>query len=49
MRRGIGGEPDPIDYKEKQTKLEEFKRLEEPGKINLYYLDETGFCLNCLY
>ena len=22
-----------------------FKRLDEQGEINLYYLDETGFCL----
>lgn len=45
MRRGVGGEPDPIEYKEKKAKLEEFKRLEDQGQINLYYLDETGFCL----
>lgn len=45
MRRGVGGEPDPVEYSEKQTKLEEFKRLEDQGEINLYYLDETGFCL----
>jgi transposase len=45
MRRSVGGEPDPIEYEEKQTQLEEFKRLEDQGEINLYYLDETGFCL----
>jgi transposase len=44
MRRGVGGEPDPREYQEKQIKLEEFKRLEDQGKLNLYYLDETGFC-----
>ena len=42
MRRGVGGEPDPREYREKQIKLEEFKRLEDQGKLNLYYLDETG-------
>lgn len=45
MRRDVGGETDPIEYKEKSAQLTEFKRLEDEGKINLYYLDETGFCL----
>lgn len=45
MRRDVEGEPDPIEYKEKSAQLTEFKRLEDEGKINLYYLDETGFCL----
>jgi len=45
MRRDVGGKPDPLEYKEKKAQLEEFKRLEDEGKIDLYYLDETGFCL----
>ncbi len=45
MRRDVGGEPNPIEYKEKSAQLTEFKRLEDEGKMNLYYLDETGFCL----
>jgi len=45
MRRDVGGEPDPIEYKEKKAQLEEFKKLDSEGKIDLYYLDETGFCL----
>ncbi len=45
MRRDVGGKPDPIEYKEKSAHLTEFKRLENEGKLNLYYLDETGFCL----
>jgi len=45
MRREVGGEPDRIEYKEKKAQLEEFKRLESAGEINLYYLDETGFSL----
>jgi transposase len=45
MRRSVRGKPDPIEYAEKRAKLEEFKRLEDAGEINLYYLDETGFCL----
>jgi len=32
MRRGVGGEPNPIEYKEKQAQLEEFKRLEAAEK-----------------
>ena len=45
MRRGVGGEPNPDEYTEKQAQLEELKRLDEQGLIDLYYLDETGFCL----
>ena len=45
MRRDVAGKPNPLEYKEKKAQLEEFKRLEDEGKINLYYLDETGFCL----
>ena len=44
MRRAVGGEPNPQEYKEKQAQLEELKRLENEGKIDLYYLDEVGFC-----
>ena len=28
-----------------KAQLEEFQRLDELGEIDLYYLDETGFCL----
>jgi transposase len=45
MRRDVAEEPDPIEYEEKSAQLTEFKRLEDEGKMNLYYLDETGFCL----
>ena len=45
MRRAVGGEPLPQVYQEKKTQLEEFKKLDEQGEIDLYYLDETGFCL----
>ncbi len=45
MRRGVGGEPNIEEYQEKKQKLAEFKQLEDDGKIDLYYLDETGFCL----
>ena len=45
MRRAVGGEPNPQEYEEKKAQLEELQRLEDEGKINLYYLDETGFSL----
>lgn len=45
MRRAVGGKPNLIEYKEKRAKIEEFKRLDDEGQIDLYYLDETGFCL----
>lgn len=41
MRREVGAEPDPLDYQEKSAQLEELKQLDEQGKIDLYYLDET--------
>ena len=45
MRRAVGGEPLPQVYQEKKAQLEELKKLDEQGEIDLYYLDETGFCL----
>lgn len=45
MRRGVGGKPPSQVYQEKKAQIEELQRLDEQGKIDLYYLDETGFCL----
>lgn len=45
MRRGVRGNPLPQEYHEKEAQLSEFKRLDSQGKIDLYYLDESGFCL----
>ena len=45
MRKGVAGQPPAQEYQEKKAQLEELKRLDEQGKIDLYYLDETGFCL----
>ena len=42
---GSGWRANPLEYEDKQAQLEGFKRLEDEGKINLYYLDETGFSL----
>ena len=45
MRKGVAGKPPAQEYQEKKAQLEELKQLDEQGKIDLYYLDETGFCL----
>lgn len=45
FRRVVGGQPDVQEYGEKQAQLEELKRLEDLREIDLYYLDEAGFCL----
>jgi transposase len=45
MRKGVAGTPPAHEYQEKKAQLEELKQLDEQGKIDLYYLDETGFCL----
>jgi transposase len=45
LRRVVGGQPDPQEYIEKQAQLEEFKRLEDEGSLDLYFLDEAEFCL----
>jgi len=45
MRKAVGGKPEPDEYQQKKAQLEEFKQLENAGKINLYYLDEVGFSL----
>jgi transposase len=45
MRKAVGGQPNPEEYQQKKAQLEEFKQLEDEGKIDLYYLDEVGFNL----
>lgn len=45
FKRGLAGEPDPLDYKQKQSELADLKQLKICGEIDLRYLDETGFCL----
>jgi transposase len=45
LRRGVGGQPDAQEYAAKQVQLELLKHLDDTGEIDLYYLDETGFCL----
>lgn len=45
FRRTPSGHPDPNEYATKQAQLEELKRLDEAKEIDLYYLDQSGFCL----
>ena len=45
FQRGLAGEPDPLEYKEKQLALSKLKEQDKSGKIDLRYLDESGFCL----
>jgi transposase len=45
FRRVVGGHPDAQVYADKQAELEGLKQLEDAGEIDLYYLDESGFCL----
>ncbi len=45
LRRVVGGHPDAQEYEHKQAELEELKQLEDQGELDLYFLDEAGFCL----
>jgi transposase len=45
FRRVVGGQPDAEEYEQKQAELAGLKQLEDQGELDLYYLDETGFCL----
>ena len=45
MRKGVYGKPPAQEYEYKKAQLKEFKNLDKQGKINLLYLDETGFTL----
>ena len=44
VRRKPKGAPDPEDYAQKKQELEVLKAQEEEGELDLYYLDESGFC-----
>jgi transposase len=45
IRRTPKGKPDPQEYEQKQQELETFKQREDEGEIDLFYFDESGFCL----
>lgn len=46
IKRGVAGQPEPNEYKRKKQELEELKKQEDRGEIDLRYVDETGFCLS---
>lgn len=45
IKRGVAGEPDELIYKQKKEELEDLKKQDDRGEIDLRYVDETGFCL----
>lgn len=45
IRRKPKGQPDPVEYQLKKQELEVLKEQERQGLIDLYYCDESGFCL----
>ncbi len=45
FRRVVSGQPNVQEYLQKQAELETLKQLEDQGELDLYYLDEAGFCL----
>jgi len=45
IKRKVGGEPIPGFYERKVEELEQLKRQEQKGEIEIRYVDESGFCL----
>ncbi len=45
VRRKVKRQPDPQEYQQKKEALEELQRREKQEEIDVYYLDESGFCL----
>lgn len=45
IKKVVGGEPIAEFYEKKVKELEELKRREERGEIEIRYGDESGFCL----
>lgn len=45
MKRGLSGKPYSWEYEIKIEKLNELKKLDKKGEIDLRYLDESGFSL----
>ena len=45
IRKKPKGKPDPAEYARKKAELEELKQQAERREIDLYYVDESGFCL----
>lgn len=45
IRRRVKGRPDPAEYQEKKAQLEAYQQEARAGNIDLYYADQSGFCL----
>src|SRR5215469_17024845 len=43
--KGPKGIPDPEEYQQKRQALQEFQQQASQGILDLYYFDESGFCL----
>jgi transposase len=45
IRKGPQGEPDPEEYRQKKQALDDLQQQASQGLLDLYYFDESGFCL----
>lgn len=45
IKKTLGGEPLSSFYEKKIVELEQLKRREDNGEIEIRYVDESGFCL----
>jgi transposase len=45
VKRRVKGYPDEEEYKEKKKEIKKLQEKEKRGEIDIYYVDETGFCL----
>jgi len=45
IRKGLKGEPDPEEYQQKKQALHDLQQQASQGIHDLYYFDESGFCL----
>jgi len=45
VRKGLKGEPDPEEYQQKKQALHDLQQQAAQGILDLYYFDESGFCL----
>jgi transposase len=45
VRKGLKGIPDPEEYQQKKQALHDLNQQASQGVLDLYYFDESGFCL----
>jgi len=45
VRKGVKGEPEPGEYQQKKEALYDLQQQAAQGILDLYYFDESGFCL----